>query len=142
MDVCNMLQDTAQLWDHLLTTSGGKLNLGKCNIYIISWNFKEDGTPTPDNTSSYQIPITFSLDGIISYGTYLYSNEFTLYLGHSSQSDGIQQASFNILLNNSKSFARRVISMSMFRQQVTMVNNSITNPTIKYPLSITTFQTK
>ena len=67
MDLCNILQDTAQLWDNLLTTSGGKLNIGKCNVYIIGWNFKEDGAPTPDNTYSYQIPITFSFDGIILY---------------------------------------------------------------------------
>ena len=91
MDLCTMLQDAAQSWEHLLTTSGRKLNLEKCTIYIISWNFKEDGTPTMDKTSIYQIPIIYSTDETISYVNYLYPDESILYLGHSSQPDDNQQ---------------------------------------------------
>ena len=115
MELCNMLQDSAQSWEYLLTTSSGKLNPGKCDEYIVRWNFREDRTPTLNNTYHYKIPITSSIDGTISYIKYLYPSKSILYLRHSSQPDGNQQTSFNILINNAKTFARRVILTSMSR---------------------------
>ena len=64
MDICTKLQDVAQSWDNLLTTSDGKLNTEKYAVYIciIGWNLKDDGTPTIDNISNYQIQIISSTD--------------------------------------------------------------------------------
>ena len=124
---------------HFLTTSGGKLNTEKCDIYITSWDFKEDGTPTIDSISNYQIPITSFTDVTISYVKSLYPDESILYLRHSSQLNGNQQGSLNILLNHAKYFARRVISTSISRQQVSIANNSIIKPKMKYPLFTTAF---
>ena len=55
MDIWTKLQDVDQSWDNILTTSGGKLNTEKyaIYIYIISWNLKDDGTPTIYNISNY-----------------------------------------------------------------------------------------
>ena len=50
MDLWKMLQDAAQWWKHLLSTSGRKFNPGRCDVYIISWNFKE---PQPLSLSLY-----------------------------------------------------------------------------------------
>ena len=54
IELCKILQDSIQWWDHLLP------------IYIIRWTFKEDGIPAIDNVSHYNIPITSSIDGTIS----------------------------------------------------------------------------
>ena len=42
--LCKLLQHTAQSWDHLLSTSGGKLNSSKCVFCIIQWSFNSNGT--------------------------------------------------------------------------------------------------
>lgn len=125
MKLYNILQDSAQSSEHLFTISGRKLNLGTYAVYIIRWKFQVDVTPTIDNTFNYKIPITSSIDEIISCRKYLYPNESTIYLGHISQPDNNQYASFNILINNANTFARREMSTSISRQQLTMANNSI-----------------
>ena len=57
-------------------------------MYIIRWNFPEDGTPTLDITFHYNIPITYSIDGTIYYVKYLYTTESFIYLGYTSQPGG------------------------------------------------------
>lgn len=42
MELCNMLEDSTQSWEHLLTISAVKLNPEKCGVYIVRWNFQED----------------------------------------------------------------------------------------------------
>ena len=51
----NDLKSAAQSWEHLLHTSGGKLELTKCAWYCISWQFNTDGTPQMSNNTSYKI---------------------------------------------------------------------------------------
>ena len=41
--VLNKMHPAAQTWEHLLLTSGGKLEIDKCAAFIISWKFTEDG---------------------------------------------------------------------------------------------------
>jgi hypothetical protein len=43
-DMAATLQDIAQKWSHLLSLSGGTLNLSKCNWYIMFWEW-ESGRP-------------------------------------------------------------------------------------------------
>ena len=140
--LCKMLQDSAQSWEHLLSTSGCNLNPWKCAVYIIRWIFQQDRTPKIDNVSHYNIPITSSIDETISNVRYLRPNEFLIYLGHISQPDSNQTHAFNIIIRTVETFARRIISSAMTRSQVTMPNNSIINPTIKYSLATTSFTDK
>ena len=51
----NKLRSAAQCWEHLLYTSGGKLELITCVWYYISWTFNPDGTPKISNNTSYKI---------------------------------------------------------------------------------------
>ena len=46
------LQQTAQTWEHLLYTSGDKLEIDKYEVYIMSWQFNEDGTPNIINSNN------------------------------------------------------------------------------------------
>ena len=38
------LQQASQYWEHVLFTTGGKVQYSKCMLYIIEWKFNEDGT--------------------------------------------------------------------------------------------------
>jgi hypothetical protein len=38
-----------QLWEGLLSTSGGELELQKCFYYILSWKWDHDGNAKPEN---------------------------------------------------------------------------------------------
>ena len=53
----NKLQLVVQSQEHLLYTSGGKLELIKCAWYCISYNFNPDGTPKMSNNAFYNIII-------------------------------------------------------------------------------------
>ena len=85
--LCKILQDSAQLWEHLFSTSGGKLNPGKCDVYIIRWIFQHDGSPQTDIVSHYNISITSSIDESISNVRYLYPDQSLIHLGHTYQLD-------------------------------------------------------
>jgi hypothetical protein len=39
------MQTEAQVWEGLLWTTGGALNLAKCFYYVVAWDFHKNGTP-------------------------------------------------------------------------------------------------
>ena len=139
IELCTMLQNSVQSWEHLLSTAGGNLNPEKFAVYIVRSKVKEDDILIMDNVSHYNIPVTSSLDDTTSNVKYLHPDESMIYLGYTSQPDGDQTDDFNLLFRTAKSFARRLLSSAMTRGQVTMTNNRIINPTIKYPLATTLF---
>lgn len=58
---------SAQSWEHMLFTSEGKLELSKCELYMIAWNFNSDGTPTLYNTidnSKWEVISSFNKNNI------------------------------------------------------------------------------
>ena len=97
------------------------------------WNSKID------SVSHYNIPITVSFDGTTSNIRHIHLNESILYLRHISHPDGDQTDTFHILIRKADTFFGRLISSAITRSQVTMANNSIINPTLKYHLAITSF---
>ena len=44
-DLVKRMQHNSQLWNDLLRTSGGKLELPKCGYHTVYYTFKPDGTP-------------------------------------------------------------------------------------------------
>lgn len=44
-DILNDTQNDAQLWNDILRSSGGELELTKCFMQVIYWNFSSTGTP-------------------------------------------------------------------------------------------------
>ena len=89
-ELCQLLQHAAQSWEHLLSTSGGKLNPSKCILYILQWLFQPDRTSKVDNTSAFQIPFTSSETKDSINVPYLHPDQLVTYLGHTSQPDGNQ----------------------------------------------------
>ena len=51
---------SVQVWEHLLHTSGRSIELSKCVLYLISWNFNDDGTTYINSTTNVSIHIISS----------------------------------------------------------------------------------
>ena len=66
-------------------------------------------------------------------------DESLLYLGHTSQPGGNPTETFNIPIKTAETFDQRIISSTVTRNQIRMVNNSIINLIIRYPLAPTSF---
>ena len=111
----------------------------KMRLYILQWLFQPDGTSKVENTSEFQIPIISSETGDSTNVPYLHPNQPVSYLGHTFQPDVNQSAPFKIVITKTKGFDRRIVSTNMSRQLITMANNSIINPIIKYSLTLTCF---
>jgi hypothetical protein len=57
------LKKDAQIWEHLLWTSGGLLELSKCRFYIIYWKFANDGSGTMMSTTELDTPSLLLTEG-------------------------------------------------------------------------------
>jgi hypothetical protein len=63
------MQTEAQVWERLLWTTGGALNLAKCFYYVIAWNFHKNGTPillTPSVMPNTSISLTNATKPILA----------------------------------------------------------------------------
>jgi hypothetical protein len=55
------MRTKAQVWEHLLWTTGGALNLSKCFYYVVAWDFHKNGTTillNPAAMSNTEISLT------------------------------------------------------------------------------------
>jgi hypothetical protein len=57
------LQDVAQRWEALLTSTGGQLELSKCFYYLVQWQFDKHGVPTMSKTVDSNLQVRDSSTG-------------------------------------------------------------------------------
>ena len=63
-DVIQQTQHNAQLWNNILTSTGGTLNLLKCFFQVINYRFSQNGAPLVAPTDpEWFINITDKSDG-------------------------------------------------------------------------------
>jgi hypothetical protein len=55
-----LLEKDTQLWEKLLFTSGGKLEIPKCCFRVFSWTFDNLGRAILDNATKYHLHIKSS----------------------------------------------------------------------------------
>ena len=58
--IIDNLTKSSQMWELLLSTTRGKLEIPKCAVYTIKWNFDEQGIPYLDNNCKATIHISSS----------------------------------------------------------------------------------
>ena len=58
--IIDNLTKSSQMWEQLLSTTGGKLEIPKCAVYTMKWNFDEQGLPYLDNNYEATIHISSS----------------------------------------------------------------------------------
>jgi hypothetical protein len=51
------LQQNAQLWERLLFTTGGKLEISKCCFSIFDWKFDSHGKATLNQDTNYNLHV-------------------------------------------------------------------------------------
>ena len=109
------LRKAAQSWEHLLHTSGGKLELTKCAWYCISWQLNPDGTPSMSNNTSYKIVLIDSATQQLHMIKQLPINSPFKYLGTESTPLGTTDHQFT---SSKKQALRgvRIISSSKLNQ--------------------------
>ena len=59
-NILNKIKLSVQAWEYLLHTSGGSLELSKYALYLISWNFNDDGTSYINSTTNISLHIISS----------------------------------------------------------------------------------
>ena len=105
-DTSNVLnkikKNSVQEWEHLLHTSGGSLELSKCALYLISWNFNDDGTHYINSSTNVSLHIISSSIGK-KIEIKVLTNEIPFtYLGITSSPNGKQKNELQSLIKRLK----------------------------------------
>jgi hypothetical protein len=110
----------AQLWEGLLSATGGELQLSKCFYYVLSWKWDKFGNPSPQNKQEQNItPLTIQMT------TNQISEELTQKECHESHKTlgthkciiGQEITQYEVLLQKSNTFAERASLNSLQNKQ-------------------------
>ena len=58
--IIDNLTKKSQMWEQLISNTKGKLEIPKCAVYTMKWNFDEQGIPYLDNNCKATINISSS----------------------------------------------------------------------------------
>ena len=127
------MQDDAQLWNNLLWSSGGCLELHKCGYHTIYYRFHSSGIPYLNCQHTHQVTIQ-SPDG-----TDIPIQQKNIYtprknLGHFKSQAGKYKAQYEVILNKAKGVVDGIISSGATRSEVCLFYDSVYCPTIEYTL--------
>jgi hypothetical protein len=82
------LQNDAQLWENLLHTSGGKLEIPKCNFSVFQWEYDKFGRAFLTNDNISLLSVTSSDDNTITKIPFIPINQSYKYVGIHITLDG------------------------------------------------------
>ena len=137
------LEQAANNWNKLLTTTGGGLELTKCSHDTLHLKFNNDGTVT---TSEYYDNIEIKVkkknieEGAII--PELSAKDKVTYLGITSSRDGNPQHQLKIATDIAKEGVRILLSNPFNNYQTSIYLNSHFMPKLIYPFTSTFFNTK
>jgi hypothetical protein len=139
-DLITQTKITAQWWEELLNTLGGKLELPKCFFYLVHWIFNDEGEPTIINPILLPstIEIVDSADGSTSTIATKSSYESHKTLGVMMNPAGDQNDEIKRLNEKSKKFAQRISLAVLSKLEATMLYEHYFVPSIGYGLSVGT----
>ena len=100
--VLNKIKISAQAWEHLLHTSGGSLELSKRTLYLISWNFNDDGTPYINSSTNVSLHIISSSTEKKTEIKFLTNDTPFKYLGILSSPNGKQKNELQSLIKGKR----------------------------------------
>ena len=136
----NKLTDASQTWEQLLYTSGGKLEISKCAIFVLQWEFTPEEqhflieTPTTDPVKivSSETSEKFLVPQVKS--TYSFK-----YLGIKSTLTGSQQPQLIDTTTHATNGARLISASPFTRLHSKLYLLTHLMPKITYPLSCASF---
>jgi len=133
----------AQLWNDLLWTSGGELELNKCSYQVMNWEFTTIGEPSlqagkvgePIVLSSGDRASVYTLDSTSAYSAYKT-------LGHFKAPSGNQTRQYQELKVKADKMAAFLQCSSLDRKEAWTFYFAIFLPSIGYPLANSTLAHK
>jgi hypothetical protein len=131
---------TAQLWSHLLSSTGGKLELQKCFSYFVSWIYDAEGTPRMASPAERALNIilqdseTQDQFHIIQKSNY----ESHKTLGVMECPSGIYKDEFQRLMTKSKGFAQVLATSKLTRYEAKTLYFTTYIPSMIYSAAIGT----
>ena len=133
------MQKAAHSWEHLLHTSGGKIELTKCAWYCISWKFNLNGIPSMSNNTSYKIVLLDSATQQLHTIKQLQINSPFKYLDTESTPLGTTDHQFTSSKQQALRGARIFSSSKMNRFYIALYLKTHLHPKLMSPLACTYF---
>jgi hypothetical protein len=136
------MQHNAQIWNDLLWSSGGELELSKCTFHHLRFQFDYKVYPSliPGNFSPH-LHIRNQTGDLIQIKQ-LSSHQSHKLLGCYKSPLGDQQDQLNILKTKCRDFAKVVNTSTLDRHESMIFYRHIYIPSVTYPLSSTFFTEK
>jgi hypothetical protein len=131
------LQNTAQWWEELLVTTGGKLELNKCFYYIIDWVFNEHGQPQICDKKEH-ISITDHTTGLPETIDQKKHTDAHKTLGMFLAPQNNHSAAIKHLYKKTETFARQITANTINNLEANLAHDVIYNARIRYGLHVVT----
>jgi hypothetical protein len=131
-------KETAQWWEELLNTVGGKLELPKCFFYLVHWIFNDEGEPTIVNPLLLpsDIELRDSETGKPATIATKSSYESHKTLGVMMNPAGTPQDEIERLSTKSMKFAQRISLAALTKLEAMMLYSFYFIPSIGYGLAV------
>jgi hypothetical protein len=132
-----LLQRDAQIWERLLFTSGGKLEIPKCIFAIFDWNFDSWGRPVLSSTSSNHLHLQSSETKQHAIIPQMSTTKAYKYVGIQLALDGNMEAQIHDLQKKCQSMST-VLSQTYFNaREADLGFTTVFTPSVKYALPVT-----
>jgi hypothetical protein len=131
-------QKDGQIWEQLLNTSGGELELSKCFYYLLSWKWTRDGNPIPQsileqNIEQIKIQLTTTKEVIKLEQKEVHESHKTL--GTYKCICGKENTQFQILMEKSSKLIEKAVKGQFKRKQAWLAYKCFYIPSMVYCLS-------
>ena len=137
------LEQTANNWNELLTTTGGGLELTKYSHDTLYWKFNNDGTvTTSESYDNINIKVEKHNSEETSLIPRLSAKDKVTYLEITSSRDGNPQDQLNIAIEIAKEGTRILLSNPFNNYQAFIYLNPRFMPKLIYPFTSACFNTK
>jgi hypothetical protein len=131
-----ILQKDAQLWERLLYTSGGKLEIPKCIFALFDWSFDKWGRPTLSSSSSNHLHLQCSETKKHAIIPQMSTKEAYKYVGIQLALDGNMEAQILDLQKKCNDMST-ILSQTYFSaREADLGFTTVFTPSVKYALPV------
>ena len=132
-DLLQRMQHDAQLWNDLLWTSGGKLELPKCGFHAIYYRFDDQGLPVMVHDTQHRITISNAHNEEIPIRE---KNIFTprKNLGHYKAPASRYIVQTAKILEKAHALSDAIAKCDISRTEAKLLYDSVFRPAVEYPI--------
>jgi hypothetical protein len=132
-----LLEKDTQLWEKLLFTSGGKLEIPKCCFSIFCWTFDNLGRATLDNSKQYNLHVRSSETQEILRIPQIKTSQAYKYVGVELSLDGSMAQQTKALESKCKQMAAQLNQVYMSPRDTKQGYTTVFTPSMRYGLPAT-----